>query len=111
MRSCVSLSLLALLLTTACGAFPDKGNAASAPETYRQAKVELRDHVYHDRSDANFGTLYCGCPWDWATRSGGDTELGQGCDYQTEGNDYRAARIEYEHIVPASMMGLSLIHI
>lgn len=105
MRSRVFLSVFALLLTTSCGAVPESTEAGSGPQTYRQAKVELRDHVYHDRSDADFGTLYCGCSWDWTTRSGGDTNLDKGCDYQSEGNEYRAARIEYEHIVPAYMMG------
>lgn len=36
--------------------------AYAAPQSFCQAKIELQEHVYHDRNEgAELGTLYCGC--------------------------------------------------
>lgn len=74
----------------------------SAPSNFSQAKIEARQYVYFDRSEA--GTLYCGCNWQWVGRSGGRTILTDDC-YQIRAQPHRAQRTEWEHIVPASVMG------
>lgn len=45
---------------------------ASAPTTFEQAKVELRQKVYYDRNTSEAGDLYCGCDWKWV---GGHAEI------------------------------------
>lgn len=75
---------------------------SAAPATFEQAKVELRQNVYYDRNTA--GDLYCGCPWEWVGRSGGRVNL-DACGYQVRAQPTRAARIEWEHITPAWVMG------
>lgn len=74
----------------------------AAPASFESAKVQARQQVYHDREDQ--GTFYCGCQWQWAGRSGGVIKP-QGCGYQTRAQPNRGARIEWEHIVPASLFG------
>lgn len=77
-------------------------NATAAPASFEQAKIELRQKVYHDRSAA--GDTYCGCPWRWVGRTGGRMDL-QACGYQVRSQPTRAARLEYEHITPAWVLG------
>ena len=74
----------------------------AAPSSFEAAKTLARQQVYHDRTEQ--GTFYCGCQWDWAGRSGGVIKP-QSCGYQTRAQPNRAARIEWEHIVPASLFG------
>ncbi|GGI91701.1 endonuclease [Halopseudomonas pertucinogena] len=75
---------------------------SAAPSSFEAAKTLARQQVYHDRTHQ--GTFYCGCQWDWAGRSGGVVNH-QSCGYQTRAQANRAARIEWEHIVPASLFG------
>jgi len=76
--------------------------AFSAPATFERAKIEARGHVYHDRTDA--GTLYCGCAWSWVGRSGGRIDHAS-CGYRVRAQEVRAARLEWEHVMPASNFG------
>lgn len=76
--------------------------ALAAPATFEQAKVEAKNHVYHDRTEV--GTFNCGCKWRWVGRSGGRTDL-ESCGYQVRKQETRAVRTEWEHIVPASTFG------
>ena len=75
---------------------------SAAPATFEAAKTQARQQVYHDRNDD--GTFYCGCTWEWVGRSGGRVDH-QSCGYQTRAQPNRATRIEWEHIVPASLFG------
>lgn len=75
---------------------------SAAPNTFETAKTLARQQVYHDRTSD--GTLYCGCNWEWTGRSGGRVDHAS-CGYQTRAQATRAARIEWEHIVPASLFG------
>jgi deoxyribonuclease-1 len=77
---------------------------AAAPQTFEQAKVELRQYVYADRNQAAEGTLYCGCHWAWTGRSGGRINFSS-CGMRPRAQSHRAERIEWEHVVPASLMG------
>lgn len=76
--------------------------SAAAPATFDQAKAELRQKVYYDRN--TLGETYCGCPWEWVGRSGGRVNQAA-CGYEVRAQPTRAARIEYEHITPAWVMG------
>lgn len=76
----------------------------AAPANFTQAKIEARQHVYHDQNKGKGGDLYCGCDWKWVGKSGGRTEL-QSCGYEIRSQPVRAERIEWEHIVPASNFG------
>lgn len=95
-RRRVSLAGLVVWLLLAVSA------ATAAPATFERAKTEARQHVYFDRATA--GTLYCGCSWDWVGRSGGRIDF-DSCGYEVRAQETRAARLEWEHVVPASNFG------
>ncbi len=93
-----SLSKFALLLC-----FLLSGSLVSAqPTSFSDAKYEARTYVYADRNDE--GEFYCGCRWRWVGRSGGQTDL-TSCGYQVRAQETRAARTEWEHVMPAWVMG------
>lgn len=74
----------------------------AAPQSFEKAKIELRQKVYFDRNDD--GELYCGCTWQWMGRSGGRVDLAA-CGYEVRADRNRARRIEWEHVVPAWVLG------
>lgn len=76
--------------------------AHAAPSSFENAKVQMRQQVYFDRN--NHGDTYCGCPWRWVGRSGGRIDL-SACGYHVRAQPTRAARVEWEHITPAWVMG------
>lgn len=76
--------------------------AHSAPSSFENAKVQMRQKVYYDRDQ--HGETYCGCPWRWVGRSGGRIDQAA-CGYEVRRQPTRAARIEWEHITPAWVMG------
>lgn len=90
----ILLALLGMTLTAAA--------LAGGPATFPEAKAISRAQVYHDQNQA--GDLYCGCAWQWAGKSGGIVEPAS-CGYQTRAQPNRAARIEWEHLVPAATFG------
>lgn len=77
---------------------------SAAPQSFSEAKVQARQNIYHDRNHSEQGTLYCGCKWIWTGKSGGRVDLAS-CGYTPRRNAFRASRIEWEHIVPAWVMG------
>ncbi len=83
-----TLALLTLLLT-----LPILGQAA-APRTFSEAK-KLAWKLYAPQSVE----FYCGCRY-----SGNRVDL-KSCGYVPRKNPQRAARIEWEHIVPAWVIG------
>lgn len=87
-----------LLASLLCLAFP----VLAAPASFEAAKTLSRQQVYQDRNQQ--GTFYCGCSWEWTGRSGGRVDL-DSCGYRIRAQDTRAIRIEWEHIVPASLFG------
>lgn len=76
----------------------------AAPQFFSEAKVQARQNVYSDRNQSQLGTLYCGCKWRWTGKTGGRVDL-DSCGYESRKNANRAARIEWEHIVPAWVIG------
>lgn len=78
--------------------------SADWPTTWREAKEWSKEYVYFDQNRGDYGTLYCGCQWEWAGESGGRVDF-DSCGYQPRKQLNRAQRIEYEHIVPAWVIG------
>lgn len=78
------------------------GVSAEAPTDYRTAKELLRDHVYYDRNNSDFGTVYCGCEWSWRGESGGRVIYNSNCSADIDVYENRAQRTEWEHVVPIS---------
>jgi len=87
-------SLIVLCLATAIFAGP--GTAQTVKGSWSSAKRAAEDDVYHD----NLNTLYCGC--DYTTARTIDLAA---CGV-TARDKYvaRASKMEWEHIVPASLM-------
>ena len=79
-------------------------SAYAAPQSFGEAKVQARQKIYADQNQSEQGTLYCGCKWTWAGKTGGRVDL-DSCGYVPRKNANRAARIEWEHIVPAWVIG------
>ncbi|MCY1264115.1 Endonuclease I [compost metagenome] len=75
----------------------------AAPDTFAEAKVELKQRVYYD-TNTRGGELYCGCKFAWVGKSGGRMDLAS-CGYVPRSQPTRAARMEWEHIVPAWVFG------
>lgn len=92
----------ALIGVLACALLVVSMALNAAPNSFEAAKVLARQHVYQDQ--ASQGDFYCGCSWSWAGRSGGRVDL-ESCGYQIRAQANRALRIEWEHIVPASLFG------
>ncbi|EDU59175.1 MULTISPECIES: endonuclease [Providencia] len=76
----------------------------AAPGQFDEAKLLSKTKVYLDQNNQGEGTLYCGCKWEWAGKSGGVVDLNS-CGYQVRKQQNRAMRIEWEHIVPAWVFG------
>lgn len=74
---------------------------ADDPNFY-QAKRLSKSEVYFDRTKE--GELYCDCDWRWVGASGGRVDH-DSCGYEVRKQPVRAARTEWEHIVPASTLG------
>src|SRR5690606_1429689 len=78
---------------------------SAPPPTFEAAKKLAREQVYYDLNQgAEPGTLYCGCDWQWLGRSGGRVAR-ESCGYRIRAQETRAARLEWEHIVPAHSFG------
>lgn len=98
------LKFLRLLFSLGCLFFYWHTAIAEPPQSFEQAKRFARDFIYHDQNQSQLGTLYCGCQWQWTTRTGGATDLAS-CDYEVRKNTTRAQRTEWEHVVPAWVIG------
>lgn len=77
---------------------------ADPPPTFTSAKVVAKQKVFFDRAQSPDGELYCGCKWEWIGKSGGRINP-ESCGYETRKQQTRAGRIEWEHIVPAWVLG------
>lgn len=73
----------------------------AAPTSFGEAKKIARQQVYFDQPEQ--GELYCSCPFRWTGASGGRIEQ-SACGYQTRAQPNRAERIEWEHVVPVSLV-------
>lgn len=73
-------------------------------DNFRESKAKLKEHVYLDQTRGGVGTFYCGCDWRWVGESGGRVDA-QSCGYEVRAQKTRAERTEWEHVVPAWVMG------
>lgn len=64
------------------------------------AKVVARDAIYSGHEQ----DFYCGCGFSRAGKSGGTINAGR-CGYAARKSPARGARLEWEHVVPASYFG------
>ena len=92
--------LTAAAIVIAFAALP----VGAAPDNFPEAKRLLRQHVYQDQNHSQSGDFYCGCKWVWVGKSGGKMDLAS-CGFQTNKHVDRAARLEWEHVVPISAVG------
>lgn len=100
MKITILRSLTVVLTLALAGA-----GLAAPPTSFESAKEVARQQVYFDQNDGGeTGTLYCGCDWQWTGRSGGRVDHSS-CGYEIRAQETRAARIEWEHIVPAWVFG------
>jgi deoxyribonuclease-1 len=76
-------------------------SAQEPPSSFSKAKRLLAD-IHHEIG--HLETLYCGCPYERTTASGGDVDR-RACGLEARKNEARSDRIEWEHVVPASWMG------
>ena len=74
---------------------------AEPPKSFSQAKKLMAD--IHEEI-GHLKTVYCGCEYSRTTASGGSVNKAS-CDLKTRKNEKRAARVEWEHVVPASWFG------
>ncbi|HIB08923.1 DNA-specific endonuclease I [Alcanivorax nanhaiticus] len=73
-------------------------------DNFRESKAMLKEHVYLDQTRGGEGTFYCGCDWRWVGESGGRVDASS-CGYEVRAQENRAERTEWEHVVPAWVMG------
>lgn len=92
------------LLAAAISLFLSSSAIADAPATFTAAKVTAKQKIFFDQAQSDYGELYCGCKWEWVGKSGGRIDP-ESCGYETRKQQTRAARIEWEHIVPAWVFG------
>ncbi|MGB0734291.1 MAG: endonuclease [Pontibacterium sp.] len=83
--------------------------AAEAPATFSKAKKVIQKEVYYDHPE----TFYCGCDYQSELKEGSKTKTKltpnwQSCGYTPRKNAKRAARIEWEHVMPAWEFGHQL---
>ncbi|WP_346798009.1 endonuclease [Halomonas sp. Bachu 37] len=90
----MNLPILAVLLLS----LPTLALSAP-PASFSAAKRIAEAQVYYDHS----GTFYCGC--DYSFEHGPDLAS---CGYEVRKQPKRAARIEWEHVMPAYDFGRSL---
>ncbi|CAH0532604.1 Endonuclease-1 [Vibrio stylophorae] len=93
------LSRVLLLIVALCGALPF-ASYAGHPQSFSKAKTILVKEIY---AQQNTPTFYCGCAITWRGKKG--TPDLDSCGYQVRKQKKRAARIEWEHIMPAWQFG------
>jgi deoxyribonuclease-1 len=78
--------------------------AAEFATSFSKAKQIAREDIYFDQNRSERGTVYCGCQWEWKGKSGGRVDW-RSCGYEVRAQENRAARTEWEHIMPAHSLG------
>lgn len=98
-------SMILLLSFSALSYGDDIDNFKSSP-TFGEAKKLLLKYVYNGRDQSLMTEFYCGCKINKVgNKLVPDLES---CGYESRTNENRAARIEWEHVVPAWEFGHQL---
>lgn len=93
-----------MLRTFLCVAIAAINSGAASGQSWRDTKNTASDQVYTSEARRTF---YCGCEYTSHedTDGSGDVDDVNACGYDRGANDQaRANRIEWEHVVPASLM-------
>lgn len=69
------------------------------PANFNRAKTIAMKKIYYDQKTE----LYCGCAYEMQGRKG-VIDL-ESCGYEVRKNETRAKRIEWEHVLPISVVG------
>ncbi len=87
--------------------FPNLANATTPPKSFSAAKKSLIRLYHSEQAEQSF---YCGCSYSEQAVNGKNKLLAnhQSCAYTPRKNAKRAARIEWEHVVPAWEFGHQL---
>lgn len=95
-RKTAPLPFLRLLLVPLLAIFLSGcPSAPPAPENFSAAKAILEDYVWHDHRQ----TIYCGAAYD------ADKNISLPPGFTAHSHERRAARMEWEHAVPAENFG------
>lgn len=105
MKAWVAIAVAAALLAASCDTAPetDERVAVASYRTWPSAKNTTADYVYFDMDR----TFYCGCAYtsDNDDDGSGFINADPDCGYRAAASHRdRAGRIEWEHVVPASLM-------
>ena len=81
---------------------PNNQSSMKVASSWGSTKSWARDKVYYDHQI----TFYCGCNFSPRGKGGGGTIDQESCQFDSSGASYakRARQMEWEHIVPASLM-------
>jgi len=92
-------------LLMAFGGLPPAGTPSPAEEATYPTSWSSTTKKAADIHDGHKTTLYCGCQYSRKGRSGGTVDQST-CDFENRPgiSETRADRVEWEHIVPASLM-------
>lgn len=71
------------------------------PENFNKAKVLAVQKIYFDTNK----DLYCDCPITWKGKKGAGAIDINACGYEVRKNETRATRVEWEHVLPISIVG------
>lgn len=92
MKTIITTILAATITTTAL---------ADVPKSYSEARRKL-DKIYNGREE----TFYCKCKYYF--NEGSKTPNLSTCDYKPRKPSARSSRVEWEHVVPASILANNL---
>ena len=88
--------ILSLLISSALCA-----DGLTISSSWSTTKAAARDNIYKEHTV----TFYCGCDYAPTGSSGGQIDTANcGYDGSNESHSARASRLEWEHVVPASLM-------
>jgi len=78
-----------------------ENNSVTVAGSWGTTKKWARDTIYNGINE----TFYCGCTYQPSGTSGGEIDQAS-CDYDggNESHAHRAGRLEWKHVVPASLM-------
>lgn len=71
------------------------------PQNFNKAKAAAVKNIYFDTTN----DLYCDCPITWKGNKGAGAIDINACGYKVRKNEARAKRVEWEHVLPISIVG------
>lgn len=88
-----------------CGIFASPVSAndveITPPQNFIEAKAAAVQSIYFDTTN----DLYCDCPITWRGVKGSGLIDVEACGYKIREDEIRARRLEWEHVLPISIVG------